>query len=229
MLFQKLINRGLPFESRANIWLASYTLSGLSNGTKVTSWTNLGKDGSTYNATNATTAPIKTTLSGIPTLQFNATTELVLNLANAFTATSDFSVFIVGYQTANRVIGFGGASPNGNCFWGYSANNGTSILLRNTSDVGLTVTGQTSVAGLKAYGVVKTGTTSTTTYDNGTTGVARAGISGNFIFGRIGSRDAFSVQRSTGYIAEVLYFDSALSSTDAATVMTNLKQRNGIA
>jgi len=224
--------RGRPFEANANIWLASSTLSGLDDNTRVTNWINLGKDGSIYNATGTTTAPIKTTLSGIPTLQFNATTDIVLALANAFTATSNCSFFIVGYQTANRLLGFGGASPNGNSFWGYSGNNGVTALLRNTSDAGLTVSSQTSVAGLKAYGVVKTGTTSTTTYDNSTTGVGRAGISGNFIFGKIGTRDFSNIadnQRSTGYIAEVLYFDSALSATDAATVMTNLRQRNGIA
>jgi hypothetical protein len=86
----------------------------------VTSWTNQGAGGASYNATEATNGPLKTTLSGKTVLQFNSSTNKKLKLTTEFTVSTG-SVFMVGYQTSNRMVGFGGSLDtvgNGNSFLG---------------------------------------------------------------------------------------------------------------
>lgn len=218
----------------ADMWLTAYDFSGTPDSTQITSWTNSGTGGSTFNASNSSSdGPLKVTYSGYPALQFNSTTYKKLNLATEIDLVTG-SVFFVGHQVSSRMIALGGSldTSSGNCFYGYSGANNTSVLLRNTFDGGLTLSSLSSVSGLKAFGVVKTSNTALSYYDNSPTQTTSTGISGTYKFKKIGSRDysnSLDSQPSTGYLTEVLYFNSALSSTDAAIIMSGLKSRYGIA
>lgn len=215
----------------AQIWLTTTTLSAIPDSTQITSWVNQGAGGSAYNATESTLGPLKVTYGGHPALQFNSSSYKKLNLATEIDVTTG-SFFMVGYQTSSRMIALGGSldSSSGACFFGYSGTDGSLVLLRNTSDSGYTSSTLTSVAGLKAFGIVKTSTTALSYYDNTPTETTSTGISGTYRFKKIGTRDYGSLdsQPSTGYLTEVLYFNTALSSTDAAIVMAGLKAKYGI-
>lgn len=224
-----------PFEllaSSALIWLSTDNISSLADSTTVSSWPNKGAGGSAYNATTASLGPVKVTYAGYPALQFNESTNKKLDLGTEIDVTSG-SLFMVGYQTANRMIALGGSldSSSGSCFFGYSGSNGSLFLLRNTSDGGYTSGTLTSVAGLKAFGIVKTNTTALSYYDNTTVETASTAISGTYKFKKIGTRDygsSLDSQASTGYLTEILYFNTVLSSTDAAVIMAGLKAKYGI-
>ena len=205
--------------------LSAYAFEGLADGTTVTSWTNIGSAGATYNASTAR-GPVKTTVSGRPVLYFDGLD--IMSLATAVNMSTG-SVFYVAWQLNSRMVVLGGETPNGNCFLGWSENSNTGFLFRNTTDAGLTLSGLSSVASLKSFGIVKTSTSSSKTFDNTTSGVSRGGLSGTFTFKGIGYRQAYGTQYSNGYIAEILFYDTALNDTDAASVITSLKNRWGIA
>lgn len=214
----------------ADIWFDSASLSSLTTNSKIASWTNKGTTGSTYDATESTLGPRKVIYNGYTALQFSSTDKRLV-LANELTITGG-TLFMVGHQTASRLIAFGGVLGTGPCFFGYSGDNGTGVLYRNTFDGGLTLSSLNSVSGLKAFGLTITGTSSTTYFDNSTSPVSSSGAAGTYKFKKIGVRDYGSTedsQPSTGYLTEILYFSTPLSNDDAATMMTGLKTKYGIA
>lgn len=225
-----------PFEQlayTAPLWLSATSLSQLADDTQITSWINQGSAASTYDASVASLGPKKVTYNGFTALQFDSTTFKKINLATEIDLVSG-SLFMVGYQTSSRMIALGGSldTSSGNCFYGYSGSNGTLFLLRNTSDGGFTSGTLSSVAGLKAFGMIKNSTTSLVYYDNSTTVTSTSAISGTFRFKKIGTRDysnSLDSQPSTGYLTEVIYFDSVLSDTNAQLIMSGLKSRYSIA
>ena len=193
---------------------------GLDNGTSVTGLTNSGTLGSGYNATSAGSVPVVGTQNSRRVLSFNGSV-LGYNLSSVLSMATG-SMFFVGWQTANRLIAFGGQGGTyNNCFYGWSSNNGTGLLFRNTGDSGLDLTGLTSVSGLKVFGIVKNGT-SVTYYDNTTT-AASGSASGTFGFNAVGYRSGYGNQPSTGYLGDVAYWSTALDSSTAGTVITALK------
>ena len=193
---------------------------GLDNGTSVTGLTNSGTLGSGYNATSAGSVPVVGTQNSRRVLSFNGGV-LGYNLSSVLSMATG-SMFFVGWQTANRLIAFGGQGGTyNNCFFGYAANNGTTVLFRNTSDSGADLSGLTSVVGLKVFGVVKSND-NITYYDNTTTGAVTINP-GTYSFNSVGYRSGYGNQLSTGYLGDLAYWSTALSAGDAAGVITALK------
>ena len=132
------------------------------------------------------------------------------------------------------MIALGGSATStyGSSFFGWSAGNNTGFLYRNSADGGKTFTGLASVAGLKAFGMIHNTTANTYTYyDNSTTPVSSAYVSGTYQFGKIGNRDYLNnpnSQASTGFLGDVVVFNRVLTNTEAATVMTALKAKYNI-
>lgn len=195
--------------------------AGLNNGDSVSYLPNAGALGSGYNATDAGSVPVVATENSKKVLSFSGSVA-GYNISTPLDMSTG-SMFFVGQQTNNRMIAFGGqGSTLQNCFFGYSANNGSVVLFRGTSDVGLDLTGLTAVSGLKVFGLVKNGT-SVTIYDNSTTGVGHVAPSYTYGFNAVGYRSGYGNQYSTGYLGDLAYWNTALTAGDAAGVVTALK------
>lgn len=228
MIFAASANATTNPMLNAQLYLTGTSLAGVANNTQITSWTNSGKAGATYNASTASSGPRKVQYAGFPVLYFDNYTYISLALANAVNLTSG-SLFMVGYDLgSSRLIALGGAGGAGMCFFGFSGSP-SSFLLRDTSDSGLTENSLTNVTGLKVVGIVKNGASSLKLYDNSTTPVSKSALAGTFTFSLIGRRDSWGGQNSYGYLADVAYFDSVLSDADAGKVMAYLKQKYSIA
>lgn len=194
--------------------------AGLETGASVTSLTNQGTLGSGYNAASAGSVPVVAVQNSRKVLSFSGS-PLGYTIPSVLSMTTG-SMFFVGWQTANRLIAFGGQGGTyNNCFFGWGANNGTTLLFRNTGDSGLDLTGLSSVSGLKVFGIVKSDT-AVTYYDNTTTGVS-ASASGTFGFNAVGYRAGYGNQPSTGYLADLAYWSTALDAGTAGSVVTALK------
>lgn len=193
---------------------------GMSNGATVSYLPNSGTLGSSYNATDAGSTPVVATQNSMRVLSFSGSV-IGYNIAAPLSMATG-SMFFVGWQTANRMIAFGGQGATlQNCFFGYAANNGTTVLFRNTSDSGADLSGLTSVVGLKVFGVVKSND-NITYYDNTTTGAVTINP-GTYSFNSVGYRSGYGNQLSTGYLGDLAYWSTALSAGDAAGVITALK------
>ena len=210
---------------------AASSLSTTADGTNVTSLPNIGSGGSTYSASAAANYPTVATLSGAKVMQFDSSTKFGLSMAADFDASTNTSIFVVAYQTGvQRVVALGGGTGYANCFFGYGGQNGTYALFRDSNDGGTDASSLTSLAGLKVLGVVKNATAGTTTwYDNNTTPIAGGYVSTPYVFRRIGYRDAYGVQKSDGYIGDIVAFNRALSTTEISTVISSLKSLYSIA
>ena len=192
-------------------FLSLYSVSYLSNA---------GTLGSGYNATDAGSVPVVATQNSKKVLSFSGSVA-GYNIATPLDMSTG-SMFFVGQQTNNRMIAFGGQGATlQNCFFGYSANNGSVVLFRGTNDVGLDLSGLSAVSGLKVFGIVKNGS-SITYYDNSTTGVSTT-VSGTFEFNAVGYRSGYGNQYSTGYMGDLAQWNIALTEGDAAGVVTALK------
>lgn len=214
------INTNTILNTAAVYYSIQYATDGLSNGTNITSLTNLGTLGSSYDAASAGSVPVVATQNSVKVLSFSGSVA-GYNLSSVLDMSTG-SMFFVGYQTANRLIAWGGQGATySTCFFGYSTNNGTGVLFRNTADGGVDFSGLTSVSGLKVFGIVKSGGT-VTYYDNSTSGTVTS-ASGTFGFNAVGYRGGYGGQYSTGYLGDVAYWNTALSSGNAATVVTTLK------
>lgn len=222
--------------SSANIYYSIQDIIGSAvDGTSIASLTNYGVDGVTYAATNVPgrTAPTVITINGKKVLNLNGygNNQWGYNIANAFTV-GNGSLFVVGWDAfgndslfQSRLMGFGGQrfSPYQVCFFGWSNLNNASFLFRDTGDGGVTVYPSYSSAGLQVLGIVKTGST-VVYYDNTTTPVTFPGsVGGTFGFNTVGYRDYGIQQPSTGYLGDVAWFDTALSTQEAGSVITQLK------
>jgi hypothetical protein len=194
--------------------------AGLDTGASVTSLTNQGTLGSGYNAASAGSVPVVAVQNSRKVLSFSGS-PLGYNIPSVLNMSTG-SMFFVGWETANRMIAFGGQGGTyNNCFYGYSANDNSVVLFRGTTDSGADLSGLTAVSGLKVFGIVKSGT-SITYYDNTTTGAA-ATASGTFGFNAVGYRAGYGNQPSTGYLADLAYWSTALDATTAGNVVTKLK------
>lgn len=193
---------------------------GLSNGSSVSYLPNEGALGSSFNATDAGSVPVVATQNSKKVLSFSGSVA-GYNISTPLDMSTG-SMFFVGQQTNNRMIAFGGQGATlQNCFLGYAANNGSQVLFRGTTDVGLDFTGLTAVSGLKVFGLVKSGS-SVTIYDNSVTGVNHS-TPYTFEFNAVGYRSGYGNQYSTGYLGDLAYWNTALTAGDAAGVVTALK------
>jgi hypothetical protein len=151
---------------------------------------------------------------------------------NNIQTTIDFSYTVPG--TIFWVMAIGGSSTgitfgnSGGTAWiGCNNINGTSIGITNNSGTTTSKTGLTpNTTELKVYGVVRDGST-TVLYPNTTTSVSLTnGPTGTTTFNAIGLRSTGS-QRDTGYWTDILYWDRALTPTEAAEIVTWLKYYRG--
>ena len=218
------------------IRISAQSVIGTADGVTITAISNTGSGGATYDATSDSgSPPVKQTASGNPVMRFNTTTAKSLQLANFFDAASNSSLFMVADQTSTRCVVWGGGAVDGtgSCFFGYGADDGSTVLYRNSGDSGLTQGSLSAVTGLKVFGLVIGADAGTLTYyDNSTTGVGASGTAGTFRYRKIGARDSggsVDAQPSGADIAEAIYYNSALSASDAAAVITTLKTLYGIA
>jgi hypothetical protein len=207
------------------------TFANVADTTVVSAMPNLGISGAIYNASSAE-GPTVATQNGAKVLQFNGSIRKQLTMATEINLSTNSSVFFVGYQTSNRLIALGGSasSSNGNAFLGWSSANNTGFLFRNSTDGGQTLTGLTSVAGLKVFGMIQ-GTSTFTYYDNGTTPISGTYVSGTYIFKKLGARDYLGTtngQLSTGYLGDVVAFNRVVSNDEAVLIMKLLKERYNI-
>ena len=208
------------------------TLSGVADGTNVTSLTNIGTSGSTYDATAAANYPTVATQNSVKVMQLDSSTRFGLSMSNSFLATGSASIFVVAYQTGiQRVVALGGATGVApNCFFGFGGQNGTAILFRNSTDAGVDMTGLSTLTGLKVFGLIKDSVNSTLTYyDNNNTPLTTTYPSGTYDFRRIGYRDSFGVQKSDGYLGDIVGFSRVLTNTEALSVIASLKSLYNIA
>lgn len=215
----------------ALIWLSGDTVSNLPTGTSVSTWTNLGQGGATYNASASVNICTKSNFGGMPSIKFNP--GLSYDLITPVTLTGgNVTLVLVTKQSAARVVALGGKSPNGNCFWGNASNNGSFYLYRNTADGGQDLSGLVSVSGYKVFCAQMIGTTSITYFDNSITPVSvSANISGNYIFGKVGARDYLGTnngQTSDGYIAEIMVFTSVIPLSTCQVLVSALKVKYGV-
>ena len=217
----------------ANLYFSpATTFAGVADTTVASTLPNLGISGAIYNATTSTGAPQVATQNGVKVLYFDGSLLKNLQMATEIDLSTNSSAFFVGYQTANRMIALGGsnASGNGNAFFGWGGSNNTSILFRNSSDGGQTLTGLQSVAGLKVFGMIQ-GTSTFTYYDNSTIPTNGTYVSGTYKFGKVGARDysgSFNSQLSTGYLGDIVAFNRAVSNDEAVLIMKLLKERYNI-
>ena len=215
-----VVGGATALNSAAVYYSVQEATAGLNNGASVSSLQNFGTLGPSYDAVSAGSVPVVGAQNGRKVLSFNGsvlgyTIPSVLGMDTG-------SMFFVGWQTANRLIAFGGQGGTyNNCFFGYSNNNGTGVLFRGIGDAGLDFTGLTSVSGLKVFGLVKSGS-SVTVYDNSTTG-ANHSTPYTFGFNAVGYRAGYGNQLSTGYLADLAYWSTALDAGTAGAVVTALK------
>ena len=223
----------------AQIYFPVQSIIGSSaDGASIGSLTNYGVAGSAYAATNVPgrTAPTAYTVGGARVLKLDGygSNQYGYNLASTFTVTTG-SLFVVGWDAfgndplyQSRLMGFGGQSGTyTTCFFGWSNLNNASFLFRDTGDGGLSLSTGSS-AGLRVFGIVKNGS-STTYWDNSTTPVSGPSVSGTYGFNTVGYRNYYFNQPSTGYLGDVAYWNTALTDYDAATVITTLKSMYNIA
>lgn len=214
---------------------SSSNLGILPNGSSLTSLINYGSGGSSYNASPSSGyPPIKQTFGGFPAIYFDGQiggNYRSLQMATAVNGSTSASLFMVGSVAGNsRIVGFGGLGADGKCYFGYDTTNNTNFYYRNTVDNGLTLT-VSAVSGLKAFGIVISSGTAYY-FDNSTSYTSVSLAVGSYFFQKLGARDwgqSTDNQSSYGYLTESIFYDSALSLSDAASVMTQLKNTYAIA
>lgn len=217
----------------ALIWFSGDTVASLADNTTVTTWTNLGVGGPSYNASASVSIPTKNTYGGKPVIEFNPTNKICYDLITPTTLTGgNCTLVLVSKQSASRMVALGGKSPNGNCFWGNVSDTGSAYLYRNTGDTGWLPFPLVSVSGLKVLCAQIHGTTSVTYFDNSITPVSvSAPLGGTFIFGKVGARDysnSNNNQPSNGYLAEIMVFTSIVPVSTCQTLVDALKVKYGV-
>lgn len=213
--------------SWCKLWLDTSQITGLSDGATVSSWTDASGNG--YNATQTTEAqkPVyKTSVqSGKPALLFNGSKYLTLGvpLGINFAPQHQYSTFIVfkaestGYMFTKH---FNSSSSSSPCalYASSIAKAGVGSYTNSFTDVAITsgAFNLLSVVCSGASTVARVGANTTTL----TTGSSDASSNGyDFMIGaRRNSSNTDYAYGYSGYICEVIQYDSALSDTDRQKV-----------
>jgi len=232
MLFVESLLRQQSGESEVSaigttalIWLSGDTIAGLPDGTEVSTWTNLGQGGASYNASASTNPCKKVTFGGMPAIDF-AASGIGFDLVTPVTLTGgNATLVLVTKQSATRVVALGRKA--GGCFWGSTTNNnGSFYLYRDTADTGWSPSTLVSVAGYKVFCIQVIGTTSITYFDNSVTPASvSAPLGGTFLFDVVGYRGA---QTSRGYAAEIMVFTSVIPVSTCQTLVSALKVKYNV-
>ena len=228
---QNFIVSGIPITVPSLIFKISSvdSLSSYTDGDPITSIPNLGSG--TYTITSSVDSPTKQTVSGYPVINFNTVDQISLLIDTPLDMSVDGSAFVVAWNNPSILV-LGGTYTNGTqaCFFGWSDALGGEILFRDINDSGLPDGDLlwTPAGGFEVLGIVKTGST-IKIYKNSTSSNTFTGMTGIYQFDQIGKRDEYGGQTSEGYMGDLLFYNYALSDTDAQSVITSLKTKYGIA
>jgi len=209
------------------LWLDANQITGLNDGDAVATWSDLS--GLANNATQGTAAARPTYQTGeinsLAAVQFDGVDD-VLQLASSIAATN-FTVFVVGRKAAGAAITFvglaGTAGASAPLYYGPDANFYTQTqtgAFRTTAAQNATVEANFLYAGYSNAGtpqhrlnrVLLGGS-------NGSTGSPTA-------FQQVGASSGLP-SYCTGFIAEVIAYDSSLSAADIGRVETYLRAKWG--
>lgn len=224
--------------SGLKLWLKADSLS-LNDGDAVTTWSDSSVNG--YDCTQGTGAnkPLYKTniLGAYPALLFDGTNDTLRNTTFTGLGTSDFSMFVVASSsiTSNKILFF--LANNG-------GSNGASFALKtNTSDqyvygdwgngTVLTVTSPTITNNVFSLveGKQVHGTNTFSSYINGTATTAATTDSTSLNLTENGywlGSDRATGLYWTGYIAEVIIYDSALSTGNRQGIEAYISAKYGI-
>lgn len=206
------------------LWLYGDTIGG-SSGSAVSTWSD--SSGNANSATQATSGqqPVKidSVVNGHTIVRFDGSQQSLV-LATAYSSTTN-TIFAVFKETATRFIALGqgnSATPNGTFFGSAYAIN--FLLWRNDSDAGLTLADTNPSAFVVLAGVNSSGSA-----EMWRDGISKGTgtVSATLNYSTIGTRSV-DAQRSTGDIAELIVYNSALSTGDRQTVEDYLGTKYGI-
>lgn len=203
-------------------------LAAEADNTVLSSFSNTGSGGSTYNATVSAGSPKKQTLNGRPVIQLYGSEYATIGAT--LNATTTGSLLLVAQPTATRLVGLGGDNAAQNCFFGFGAD-ASSTLFRNTADGGLSSLTLPYTSGLSVLCVVRRGSGSLQTEIYGIHGfVSYTTLSGTFSFREMFARvfTGGSQQYSTGYYSTVAFDTSDWTDFKIASALAHAKALNGL-
>lgn len=148
---------------------------------------------------------------GKPALRFDNSNDTLV-LASTVAFTGEFSFYSVQRETGARLVAFGGTVVAGGDGSFFGTSSGSFVLVRNTSDAGLTVSGvDVSQRLLLAAVRSGTGTNQTAAFLNGAS-LATGTMAGTFNLRQVGAR--LTAQVSGGTLSEAIaYAESHSPST----------------
>jgi hypothetical protein len=210
------------------------SLATYANNTTLSSMPNLGTNTS-FVITAGTSAPTRSTYNNYPIIKFTTIPATTLNISTPINVTTSNGTFLfVGRGTStSRMIALGGAnaSGNGSCFFGWTGTGDTGAMFRNSSDAGVTSTAITDNNGLGVVAVTKNGGTGTLFVNSSLIFSITTGLTGNFVFQKIGARDytgVYNGQASDGVLCEVIYYSRILTNDEISALIGLLKSKYGI-
>lgn len=207
------------------LWLDA-TQMGLSDGTAVTTWTDLSTAGNNFTQSTAGNKPVFHTniINSLPAVQFDGTDDFMSSAANPVAV--PLSAFVVTQPTLNTAsqksyatiihavttsVGLFMAARLTTNFWGTFVTTSGDLSSTNALTSGTNYLLENTVASVGAIPFLYQRGVQVATSANSEIGPANGG-------GGLG-KDLINANRQyAGYIAEVLIYDTVLSSGDRATV-----------
>ncbi|MBS1954390.1 MAG: chitobiase/beta-hexosaminidase C-terminal domain-containing protein [Cyanobacteria bacterium SZAS-4] len=210
------------------------------SGSNVTNWTDFSGLGNSASQATSTKQPtfVTNAVNGFPALSFDGTSDY-MQLPSGMAGFAGATIYIVANPTtitlARRLLDFGSGVTNNNNLtvseFVSGANKGSSLVSYNgsTSSIVSSTTGLTAST-FQVLEYLQNGSNVGTLFTNGTqtatgtvTNINNVTRSTNVIGAACNNNDWFS-----GSIAEILVYNTALSSTDRGNVQTYLKNKYGI-
>ena len=193
------------------------------NGSNVSAWGD--RSGNGYNATQATSGNqplyVPNALNGKPVINFNATNSQLFNLVD-FTAQKNQSIFSVYRKTVPTLFLLPlGSSTNANNYILYSYSDDS--LLYRVDSPGLELFASTNIdtTTIQSLSIINNNNV-TSLYKNGIIQLTQTQTDMTAIFNAIGYGHG---HYSSGDIAEILVYNSALSDTERKVIENYLKNK----
>jgi hypothetical protein len=212
-------------------WYDSSQITGVADGALLGTWPDLSGNGYTLTATGTqrpTYYSSTQTINGLPVVAFSGTVELLLASAPvAMPTATPLSIFLVCKPTSfagyMNLFNHWGSNPPKPWQW-YVDTSGA----LNFSSGSLAVSSTLSTAGLHLYEVVWDGSTTAAQYIDGASagsGSVSASAGGTYPF-TLGTEDNDNYT-FLGLIAEVVYYQTALSAANRQSVENYLRTKWG--
>ena len=198
------------------LWLAANAITGLADGDPISTWSDASGVGNHATAT-LTTRPLYKTgiLNGLPVVRFDGSNDALL--LSGITL-GDFSAFAVVKTGGGDYALMGATGPNPQLRMGQTTNKLSTFDSSNnpqSSTLGTALTSFSTVEYLRAV-------TTVSFYQNGTA-YSTGSMAGSQTFTRIG--EIASSLRLNGDIAEIVFYDSALSAGNRQDVEAYLNTK----